>query len=52
MLLTSVAKYEGFLKVVEAKAEADVAEVEAPAAEGDETEEPAQENVEPKTEEE
>ena len=52
MLRTSIAKYEGFLKVAEAQAEADVTEVEAPAAEGDKTEQPAQENVEPKTEEE
>ena len=52
MLAESIAKYEAFLKVAETQAEADVAEVEAPAAEGDKTEQPAQENVEPKTEEE
>ena len=52
MLAESIAKYEGFLKVAETQAEADVAEVEAPVAEGDKTEQPAQENVEPKTEEE
>ena len=47
MLAESIAKYEGFLKATEAEVV-----VETPAAEGDETEEPAQENVEPKTEEE
>ena len=49
MLAESIAKYEAFLKVAEAEAEADV---EEPAAEVEETEEPAEENVEPKTEEE
>ena len=49
MLAESIAKYEAFLKVAEAKAEADV---EEPAAEGEQAEQPAQENVEPKTEEE
>ena len=49
MLAESIAKYEGFLKATEAEAEV---VVETPAAEGYETEEPAQENVEPKTEEE
>ena len=49
MLAKSIAKYEAFLKVAEAEAEADV---EEPAAEVEETEEPAEENVEPKTEEE
>ena len=49
MLAESIAKYEAFLKVAEAKAEADVEEV---AAEGEQAEQPAVENVEPKTEEE
>lgn len=49
MLAESIAKYEAFLKVAEAEAEADV---EEPATEVEETEEPAEENVEPKTEEE
>ena len=49
MLAESIAKYEAFLKVAEAEAEADV---EEPAAEVEETEEPVEENVEPKTEEE
>ena len=52
MLAESIAKYEAFLKVAETQAEADMAEVEAPAAEGEQAEQPAQENVEPKTEEE
>ena len=47
MLAESIAKYEAFLKVAEAEAEADV---EEPAAEG--VEAPAEANVEPKTEEE
>ena len=47
MLAESIAKYEAFLKVDEAEAEADV---EEPAAEG--VEAPAEANVEPKTEEE
>ena len=49
MLAESIAKYEAFLKVAEAEAEADV---EEPAAEGEEVEAPAVENVESNTEEE
>lgn len=51
MLAESIAKYESFLRATEAAAEADVVAEEA-VAEAEGAEQPAAENVEPKTEEE